>query len=265
MKCFYCDQPLDFSSMHVDHVLPESLTNDPKKLEAVLREYEIIENYPGFSLDALSNKVLSHGASCNLRKSNTIFPKQATLFYLSITHKRLPKVLAELERLNTIAERGNALGGLGRLLEKGQISDAEVGEILTQWEFRSTLDEPLVVTFGLNFAETMQMRGLQISGPSAYANACDKFEAELVGAIRSVTDHSFHYAEASARNGETLSVRLVFPALDLTDVDTLLLGSISAVMPWWELLEVTNFYRVYGCRYREVIDPPGARDDQHAG
>src|SRR3990170_3232739 len=89
MKCFYCGQPVDFSSLHVDHVLPLSLANDPPKWQDTLREYEVIENYPDFSLYTLSNTVPSHGASCNLRKGNIIFPKQATLYYLSITHKTL--------------------------------------------------------------------------------------------------------------------------------------------------------------------------------
>jgi hypothetical protein len=265
MKCFYCGQPLDFLSLHIDHVLPKSLANDPAKLEATLTEYEIIENYPGFSLGALSNMVPCHGASCNLRKSNIVLPKKATLFYLSLTHEKLPKVLTELERLSTIAERGVILGRVGTLLERRQVADTEVADLVAEWEFRSTLDEPLVVTFGLDFAQTMQIRGLQSTKEPAYAVACDQFEAELVQAIRSATHYAFHYAEASARNGETLSVRFVFPALALTDAHSLPLSNIAGGMPWWELLEVTNFYQAYGCRYGETIDGPELQEDQHEG
>ena len=262
MKCFYCGQPLDFLNMHVDHILPKSLADDPSNLEARLRQNGVIDNYPNFSLDSLSNMVPSHGASCNLRKSNIVFPKAATLFYLSISHERLPRVLVELERLNTIAERGEVLAKLGLMLEKGDISDTEISEIVAEWEFRSIIDEPLVVTYGLNFPETMEMRGLKIAEQSAYAVACDRFESELVDEIRSVTDHSFHYAEASARNGETLSVRLVFPTIDLADIDVIPLRDISSIMPWWELLEVTSFYQVYGMKYRDLIDLSDIQHDQ---
>jgi len=251
MKCFYCNQPLDFQSMHMDHLLPKSLADDPDALESTLREYGITEDYPGFSLSALSNMVPSHGASCNLRKGDLVLPKGVTLWYLSVTHKMLPRVMAELGRLKTRAERGYVLGGLGTLLEKRDISDAEVERLLAEWRFRSTLDEPLLITFGLDFAEAVQMRGVMITEPAGYAIACDKFEAELVEVIRSVTDHSFHYAEASARNGETLSVRLVFPELDLADTKALPLSRISSEMPWWQLLEVSNFHQVYGRRYSE--------------
>jgi len=261
MKCFYCGQPVDLLSLHVDHVLPKSLANDPTRLEATLRDYEVIENYPDFSLDALSNMVPSHGASCNLRKGDAVYPKQTTLFYLSITHKSLPQILAELHRLRTTATRGDVLGKLEMLIEKGAISDSEVADVVAEWRFRSTLDEPAVVTFGLNFPNTLKMRGLETTGSSGYATTCDRLEAELVEAIRSVTDQPFHYPEVSARDGETLSVRLVFPTASLREVDTLHLDSIPAAMPWWTLLELTNFHQVYGHKYHEAIDPRQRQDD----
>jgi len=200
-------------NMHIDHVLPQSLVDDGAQLDAVLGEYEIVENFPDFSIDGLSNLVPSHGASCNIRKSDTIFPKRATLFYLNLTHTRLSRVVNELERLKVAAERGEVLGRLGALLESGEVSEHEVFDILRNWEFRLTSNEPLVITFGLNFADTLEMRGLTVTEPSGYANICDQLESELVNLLQTSTTNSFHYAEASERDGESLSVRLVFPEL----------------------------------------------------
>lgn len=237
----------------MDHVLPRSLSNEPIRLSEILAEYEIFKNIPDFSIDGLSNMVPTHGPSCNLRKSDSILPKPAILLFLSETQSKLPKVMAELELLTTIAERGDVLGRLAKLLEGGQLSEREVEQIIREWEFRKTQDEPLVVTFGLNFAAAMEMRGLEALGPSGYATACDRLESELTEAIRLQNNQTFHFAEASARNGETLSVRIVFPELDINDIDVLPLGYIERYLPWWELLEISNFYRVYGLRYPEAI------------
>jgi len=43
MKCFYCGGPVDFRSLNIDHVLPQSLAEDPNQLEDVLRDYEIAD------------------------------------------------------------------------------------------------------------------------------------------------------------------------------------------------------------------------------
>jgi len=256
MKCFYCGQPVEFMNLNVDHVLPHSLMDDRGRFDIVLREYEIVENFPDFSIDDLSNLVPSHGASCNLRKSDTLFPKRATLFYLTIVHNRLPRVVNELERLRITAERGEVLGGLGTLLESGDVSEREVIHILRNWAFRRTFNDPLIVTFGLNFAETLEMRGMRVTEPSGYAIICDQLESELVDLLRSTTTYPFHYAEASARNGETLSVRLVFPELGGDEIASLPLERIEKLVPWWEVLELSSFYRVYGTTYEDATAQP---------
>jgi hypothetical protein len=252
MICFYCRQPVDFMNMNVDHILPNFLSDDSKLLKNILRDYEIAENFPDFSIDGLSNLVPSHGASCNLRKSDAIFPKSATLFYLTLSRNRLPRVANELEQLRTTTERGEVLGRLGTLLESGKVSEREVVRVLQNWEFQRTCNKPLIVTFGLNFAETLVIRGIIVTEPSGYAIFCDQMESELVDLLRSTTTHSFHYPEASARNGETLSVRLVFPELGMDGITSLPLERIEQLMPWWEILEVSNFYRIYGSTYEEA-------------
>jgi len=209
MKCFYCGEPVDFMNLNIDHVLPQSLVDDSTQLDAVLRDYGIVENFPGFSIGGLSNLVPSHGASCNLRKSDTLFPKRATLFYLTLARNRVSRVVNELERLRATAQTGEVLGGLGTLLESGEVSEREVIDILRNWEFRRTSNEPVIITFGLNFADTLEMRGMTITEPSGYATISDQLESELVDLLRAKTANSFHYAEASGRNGETLSVTVV--------------------------------------------------------
>ena len=39
--CFWCGEPLEYRHTTVDHVLPESLENDPKKLAAILKSFAL--------------------------------------------------------------------------------------------------------------------------------------------------------------------------------------------------------------------------------
>ncbi|MHA2171304.1 MAG: HNH endonuclease [Candidatus Kariarchaeaceae archaeon] len=255
MKCFYCGMPIDFQNLTIDHLIPQSLEKDQNRLDKILKEYDITDIYPDFSPDDLLNLVPSHG-NCNVRKSDDLLPKEVTLYYLTRINKKLPKVVYELDRLRISSQKGNILGRLGALLESGEISEQEVIETLSQWDFRRTSDEPLVITFGLDFIDTLQMRGIiEEAVQISYVTMCDQFELELVDLLRSTIHNSFHYSEPSYRDGENLSVRLVFPELQIGDVESLPLDYISELMPWWEILEVRNFYRLYGYSYQEFIDP----------
>ena len=157
-----------------------------------------------------------------------------------------------MDRLRITAERGQVIGGLGTLLESGEISITEVDDILGNWEFQRTITEPLIITFGLNYFDTLEMRGMDSTEPLGYAIICTQLELELVDFLRAETPKSFHYAEASGRTGETLSVRLVFPELEISEVDSLPLSRIEQLMPWWEVVEVSNFSLIYGITYEEA-------------
>jgi len=95
---------------------------------------------------------------------------------------------------------------------------------------------------------------MTVTETSRYATICNQLESELVNFLRAITNNSFHYTEASGRDGETLSVRLVFPELEINDVDSLQLDLIEKSMPWWEVLEVSNFYDIYGESYEDAVE-----------
>lgn len=254
MKCFYCKRPVDFLNVETDHVLPQSLEANPEVLSKIEQEYEIRENFPRFSINGLTNLVPSDGAYCNVRKGNMLLPKAATLFYLSLVQRNLPKVEKELARLARSVRKGKVFSEMSVALESGAIAISEILEFLQDFESKRIKDEPLVITFGLAVAETQEMRGVRSEAAIPYPIFCDHLETELEDFLRDATSYSFHYAEASSRTGETLSVRLVFPELDLDGLDKLPLSEIEEFMPWWEILEITNFYQVYSQTYQDAYD-----------
>ncbi len=254
MKCFYCKRPVDFLNVEIDHVIPQSLAASPGALPKIEQEYEITENFPGFSINGLTNLVPSDGAYCNVHKGNMLLPKAATLFYLSLVQRNLPKVEKELARLARSVQKGKVFGEMSVALESGAIVGSEILEFLQNFELKCIKDEPLVITFGLAVDETQEMRGVPSEAEIPYPVFCDLLETELDDFLRNATSYSFHYAEVSSRTGETLSVRLVFPELDFEDLDKVPLSEIDEFMPWWEILEVTSFYKVYGQTYQDAYN-----------
>lgn len=252
MKCFYCGEPVDFLNATVDHVVPISLSEDPEKLAKILNDYEILSSFAGFAIGELTNLVLAHGNLCNIRKSKQLLPKSTIHFYLSLIDSKLPKVLKELARIEGRSKSGKILGQVGSAVEAGEITVDEVINTLKTVKYKKIERSPIVVTFGLNWLETVGIRQFEFSEDSAYAILCNKLENELEDYLRAKTTHSFHYSEASSRTGETLSVRLVFPEINLSEVDTLPLREVEDDMPWWELLEITNFISVYEMSYEEA-------------
>ena len=37
-KCIYCDAPISFKELHIDHIIPEGLQNKPEKYSKIRKE-----------------------------------------------------------------------------------------------------------------------------------------------------------------------------------------------------------------------------------
>ncbi len=68
-KCYVCGAPLSLKTMQVDHVIPESLKDDPARLAAVLAD---LERPPDFDLNSYANWMPACGP-CNNQKRDTVF------------------------------------------------------------------------------------------------------------------------------------------------------------------------------------------------
>jgi hypothetical protein len=156
-------------------------------------------------------------------------------------------------------EKGELLGKLAVAREAGQITREDVLDLERDIEYRKTSEQPLIITFGALIEDVISQRELpdsitDLPDPYFYVRLCDFLEEELDANLRSMLTYSFHYTEASARSGETLSVRIVFPELSADEVDKVKLPEIQVAMPWWEVLEVATFHQIYGTTYKEAYD-----------
>ena len=99
-RCFYCELPIEFREMTVDHVVPESLLEDPPRLAKLRADHGIDEVAPGFQINDFSNWVPAHARRCNTRKGDSVLHKRLLLLCLQDIQKRLPAVREELAKLD---------------------------------------------------------------------------------------------------------------------------------------------------------------------
>ena len=244
-RCFYCDRPLDFQDMTIDHIIPECLAEHPDELEQLRLKYDIGDNIPAFQVNDFCNWVPAH-LRCNTRKGTRIFPKKITLFILQEVQRRLPAVKQELESLERERTKGRALGSLGTGVERQHVSVQEVRQLLRELETDQHAYEPLVATFGLLVDDVLEGGHLSDHVPRFYPHLCDWLEQDLVKHLATILSTPFHYTEPSKRDGECLSVRMVFPGLDAAELDRF-------DRSWWEILEVGNFWEILGQGYAQAF------------
>ncbi len=128
-RCAYTRELLDISNFHIDHILPESLTDDPTQLEATLSKLGLGKD---FDLHGWEN-LLPCRPGANLQKSTTVFDPAHTHYFLGIAAAKKADVIANLKLIERRKNRGRAILLLHQCLERGELSANEVSDILQQY------------------------------------------------------------------------------------------------------------------------------------
>lgn len=233
-RCFYCEEPVAYMDLEVDHLIAETTPDD--------RLHELVKALGlggGFHVNGSRNLVPTHH-NCNRRKSNVEFTESSLRFYLERWGARQDAVERELSRLSRQSSNDRLLSLLASRIDAGHLTQVEVTRFLecTVSETRELENEPSVVTFGLNVSDLIDNGGVPPEAPEDYASLCDWLEDHLRGSIRNMFPTLGIQTEASARNGETLSVRMAFWNLNLDHIATV-------ELPPWEILEVRPFSEIY--------------------
>jgi hypothetical protein len=108
-RCSLCREPIDLASIHVDHIIPEDLLDDPARLTRTLRLYGLPET---FDLNSYANWMPAC-MRCNLRKGERVLnPAPIFLVELQVAAEKATRA-AELaqERVakQTITKAWNAI------------------------------------------------------------------------------------------------------------------------------------------------------------
>lgn len=245
-RCFYCEQPIDFREMTIDHVIPESLLENIPQLTKLRRDYGIDEIAPGFQINDFSNWVPAHARRCNTSKSDSVLPKKLLLLCLQEVQKKLHAVRDEIAKLDRSRSRSHALGSLTSAIEKNHLSIDDVRAYMVELEAAELAMEPLVITFGISIEDLSGRAEIPQGLFDNYPALCDWLELNLVKHLRLILSTRFHYTEPSERWGDGLSVRIVFPDMNVAELD-------SFALPWWEILEAASYHAIFGERYKDAF------------
>jgi hypothetical protein len=150
-KCAYTRELLDISSFHIDHIIPESLVNNPSELERIITQLGLPRDFDVFGYGNL----LPSRPGANLQKGSVIFDPAPIQFFLGIAASKKALVEANIERIEKQIIRGRALILLQKCLERGDLDASEVATIL---EKHTEPSEIFSLLEGMQFANATEIR-----------------------------------------------------------------------------------------------------------
>jgi len=212
-RCPYCGLPVRFLDMQIDHILPERLMSDPQQLARLKSEYVLEET---FDLHDYGNWLPTH-AGCNSRKGAIVPDRNVALSWISLATGKAAQARAEEERYTRTLAADQVVGKLLAAVKRGRLTkEAVLAAVAMAPEPVRPAFDPIVVCFGLSVEEVLERGALPRHVSTDYPSLCDWLEVDLLQRLRSALKSDFFYPEPSARNGETLSVRLALigPQLD---------------------------------------------------
>src|SRR5713226_1243608 len=94
-KCAYTRESLDLSSFHIDHIVPESLADDPAEFERIKANLGLPND---FDIVGYGNLLPCHPGA-NLQKGSLVLDPAHTHFFLGIASSKKAEIEASLERI----------------------------------------------------------------------------------------------------------------------------------------------------------------------
>lgn len=153
-KCAYTREPLDVSSFHIDHVVPEKLAENPGELEAIKAKLGLP---PDFDIFGYGN-LLPCRTGANLQKGSIVLDPAHTHYFLGVASSRRALVEGHLARIEKRNVRGKALILLQQCLERGELSVSEVAAILE--EHAEKPEEIFTLLEGMKFADSTEVSAI---------------------------------------------------------------------------------------------------------
>jgi hypothetical protein len=227
-KCFYCGVPVLWRDLHIDHVVPEDISESRlTKLRALLPDH--------FEINSMENWVTCH-QGCNIRKGVYLFRTKALLYYLEMAGKRAQKALQMVEDFRNARDNDKFLSGLKVRIENGLLSRSEVRDVIA-FIPQTTQEQidPWVIAFGANFLEPLPA-GAPDGDPQLSDWLIRRLGRDLTasGALFRIIDDE--------RSGETVSVRCAFWVFDFDSIkeDIDFCWDILAVQKYSELFNLPS-------------------------
>ena len=147
--CFYCNLPLDWGDLHIDHIIPEFLSEKIEMFDIIKKDFDLDLK---FDLNAFYNLVPTH-SKCNLKKSHNLFSKATSLFYLELALKNENEIKAEIDKLKRRKNKGQILSKLQSALTTNLISTKELKDLINEAEKNNWNLTQIKLPIGVEFID----------------------------------------------------------------------------------------------------------------
>ena len=128
-KCTYCGEPLKFTEMDIDHILPASLSGRPEELAKLTSRFSVPSD---FCLDSLKNFLPTH-RSCNQRKRDQVFNESTARYFLAIAERTCASIISPGRASIRTAQRTDLTTKLLQVQEGIRVGQSEFSS-----KFKST-------------------------------------------------------------------------------------------------------------------------------
>lgn len=131
-KCFYCDKPIEWNCLEIDHIIPETYE---KHLDTIIDMYGLEKD---FNINSLQNLAPAH-SSCNRRKSDILANSSSVRFWLMLTKQNLHKVEKEIKRIKKNANFEKITSAVECGLEYNELNIKELYFYICEQFLRRTI------------------------------------------------------------------------------------------------------------------------------
>jgi hypothetical protein len=126
-NCRWCNEPVKYHHAQIDHILPESLEDDKKKLDRLIKIYSLKTD---FDLNSFFNWIPIH-SGCNQSKGADIF--DAAPFIGQLLQRvaaKVPEIVIVHDEMAKEPKAGKVLAALERSILDELVTEEQVNEIL---------------------------------------------------------------------------------------------------------------------------------------
>lgn len=123
--CYYCREFLPFSSLNIDHIIPETILNDNKKLEECKHKFDLTDD---FRINSYYNW-LPACRKCNLNKKDFLLNPQLAVIPLTSAREIYEKIKEIETKLDNTKSLDKLASYLQLCLEKGLISRGNISDL----------------------------------------------------------------------------------------------------------------------------------------
>lgn len=196
-KCVYTSEVLDLHTMHIDHVIPESLLDDRPELDRVLADLGLPAD---FDIQGFGNLVAAK-TQRNLQKGDLLLSTASLRFFLDIANARKRRVEENIGKIKGRLAKGMSLVRIEQLVTAGHLTKDDLQALASKSSDESFrllksmrfLDESEVASLTssdvanlmerpIQLGENVDMDGLLLghdSGEERHVRSCTEYQKAL--------------------------------------------------------------------------------------